>query len=204
MSHLLITSGPTREYLDPVRYLSNGSSGKMGRALADAALKEGFQVTVVSGPVDVDYPCGAVVHHVVTTEEMLKKCREVFPDCDLMIGAAAPCDFRPKRIEARKITKNHEKPLKLELVETEDIVAELGTLKKHQTLVAFALETHDHQTRAIQKLQKKNADYILLNDPQAIQSDDTEIKLLDRAGAVLAHWRGSKSEVAQKIIAFFK
>ena len=95
MSRILITSGPTRQYLDPVRYLTNASSGRMGAALAAAAVEAGHQVVVVSGPVEVAYPAEAEVISVVSTEEMLAACRKVFPDCDGLIAVAAPCDYRP-------------------------------------------------------------------------------------------------------------
>ena len=96
MPRILLTSGPTRQYLDPVRYLSNGSSGRMGKALAEAALEAGHEVVIVSGPVEVGYPQAARVLPVVSTEEMLEACLSVFPQCDGLIAAAAPCDYRPK------------------------------------------------------------------------------------------------------------
>src|SRR5690606_14922342 len=98
MSRILITSGPTRQYLDPVRYLSNGSSGRMGAALAQAALDFGHEVVVVSGPVEVSYPRNLELVEVISTEEMLEASRTLFPNCDGMIGAAAPCDYRPIQI----------------------------------------------------------------------------------------------------------
>src|SRR5207248_1859662 len=103
MARILITSGPTRQYLDPVRYLTNASSGRMGRALAAAALELGHEVIVVSGPVAVDYPHKAEVRPIVSTEELLDTCQELFPTCDGVIGAAAPCDYRPMRVERQKI-----------------------------------------------------------------------------------------------------
>ena len=125
MSHILITSGPTRQYLDPVRYLTNASSGRMGAALAEACLHRGHQVTIVSGPVPIDYPTGARVVPVISTEEMLATCQEIFPTCDGVIGAAAPCDYRPRHISANKIAKTGE-PLSLHLVETLDVIATLA------------------------------------------------------------------------------
>ena len=98
MARVLITSGPTRQYLDPVRYLTNASSGRMGKALAEAVLAAGHQVMIVSGPVEVEYPPAAEVTNVVSTEEMLAACRELFPACDGLIGVAAPCDYRPVRV----------------------------------------------------------------------------------------------------------
>src|SRR5262249_5586624 len=163
MARILITSGPTRQYLDPVRYLSNASSGRMGCALAEAALARGHEVTVVSGPVEVEYPKGASITTVVTTDEMLAACQEIFPQCDGLIGVAAPCDYRPVKVEPQKIHRSGG-PLILELHETPDIVATLGASKRpDQWLVGFALETEDHHFRAITKLEKKSCDLIILN-----------------------------------------
>ena len=105
MAKLLITSGPTRQYLDPVRYLTNASSGRMGSALADAALKAGHDVVVVSGPVDIAYPEGARIVPVVSTEEMLEAAMREFQQCDGMIGAAAPCDYRPVKVAPDKLRR---------------------------------------------------------------------------------------------------
>ena len=102
MAHILLTSGPTRQYLDPVRYLTNGSSGRMGRALAAAAIELGHDVTIVSGPVAIEYPPAAKVHPVISTEELLEACQRLFPQCDGAIGAAAPCDYRPRKVAERQ------------------------------------------------------------------------------------------------------
>ncbi len=129
MSRILLTSGPTRQYLDPVRYLSNGSSGRMGKALAEAALEAGHEVVIVSGPVEVRYPQTAQVLPVVSTEEMLDFCLRLFPDCDGLIAAAAPCDYRPKVVAAEKIRKTGG-ALDVQFVETPDIVARLAQLRR--------------------------------------------------------------------------
>src|SRR5271157_3677911 len=105
MPRILLTSGPTRQYLDPVRYLSNGSSGRMGKALAEAALEAGHEVLIVSGPVEIRYPRAARVIAVISTEEMLDACLNAFPKCDGLIAAAAPCDYRPKVVATQKIRK---------------------------------------------------------------------------------------------------
>jgi phosphopantothenoylcysteine decarboxylase/phosphopantothenate--cysteine ligase len=199
VARILITSGPTRQYLDPVRYLTNASSGRMGSALAQAAIEAGCEVTVVSGPVEVAYPAQAEVIRVVSTEEMLEACRKVFPQCDGLIGAAAPCDYRPVQVAAQKISKTGG-PLVVELAETADIVASLGSIKRAQWMVAFALETEDHHWRAMQKLHRKNCDLIVLNGPSAINAADTRIEVLDRTGGTLAALSGSKLEVARGIL----
>ncbi len=200
MAHILITSGPTRQYIDSVRYLTNASSGRMGAALAEAAVDFGHRVTVVSGPVEVDYPSEAVVVPVTSTEEMLAAAREVFAECDGLIGAAAPCDYRPHQIKTGKITKNGE-PLRLELVETDDVVATLGSMKGSKWVVGFALETEDHRLRALAKLERKCCDLIVSNGTAAMNSLTNEVEVLAPSGQVLAAISGDKLVVAREIIA---
>ncbi|MEQ8787172.1 MAG: phosphopantothenoylcysteine decarboxylase [Pirellulaceae bacterium] len=199
MALILITSGPTRQYLDPVRYLTNASSGRMGRALTEAALADGHQVVVVSGPVEVEYPAEAKVRWVDTTDEMLAACREEFPRCDGLIGAAAPCDYRPVRVEQHKIAKTGE-PLVLHLIETPDVVATLGGEKRPaQWVVGFALETEDPRFRALVKLTKKHCDLMVLNGPDAMNSLDNRVEILAPSGEVLATLSGTKEEVSRGI-----
>jgi phosphopantothenoylcysteine decarboxylase/phosphopantothenate--cysteine ligase len=198
MARILITSGPTRQYLDPVRYLTNASSGRMGSALAAAASEAGHDVVVVSGPVDVEYPDRAEVIPVVSTEEMLEACLEAFPTCDGLIGVAAPCDYRPVRVESHKIRRTGG-PLEVHLVETPDVVAMLGAVKQSQWMVAFALETEDQRIRALQKLERKACDLIVVNGPEAMHAADTRVEIIDPAGKVLATMSGSKRQVAREI-----
>ena len=200
MARILITSGATRQYLDPVRYLTNASSGRMGAALAAAAIEAGHSVVVVSGPVDVEYPAEAEVVSVVSTEDMLAAARTAFADCDGLIGAAAPCDYRPERVESHKIAKTGE-PLMLRLVETEDVVATLGAAKGQRWIVGFALETDDHRLRALAKLERKCCDLMVSNSVEAISSLDNRVEILDPAGKVLADAAGSKEAVAREILA---
>lgn len=201
MALILITSGPTRQYLDPVRYLTNASSGRMGRALAQAALGLGHQVVVVTGPVDVTYPEGVETIPVTSTEDMLDEARRQFARCDGLIGVAAPCDYRPVKVATNKIAKTGG-PLVLELVETPDIVATLGAEKRPgQWLVGFALETDDHRLRALAKLEKKCCDLMVVNGPEAMNALDTRVEVLDREGAVLESLEGSKDDVARRIMA---
>lgn len=200
MAHLLITSGPTRQHLDPVRYLTNASSGRMGRALAEAALALGHQVTVVSGPVEVSYPAQAEVLHVISTEDMLAASRQAFRHCDGLIGAAAPCDYRPIKVASNKISKTGE-PLRLELTETPDIVATLAMEKQpHQWVVGFALETEDQRLRALAKLERKSCDMIVSNGAEAMNSLENSVEVLNRAGDVLTAITGSKEDVAREIL----
>ncbi len=200
MAHILITSGPTRQYLDPVRYLTNASSGRMGAALVEASLALGHEVTVVSGPVEVQYSSAARVVPVVSTEQMLAVCREEFDHCDGLIGAAAPCDYRPVHVESSKIAKTGQ-PLELHLIETEDIVATLGAEKGSRWVVGFALETEDHRLRALAKLERKHCDLIVSNSVTAMDALDNEVEILDPAGTVIKHVAGSKQLVANEILA---
>ncbi len=198
MARILITAGPTREYLDPVRYLSNASSGRMGRALAAAALGAGHEVAIVSGPVELEYPEGARVVSVVSTQEMLDACLREFPGCDGLIAVAAPCDYRPAGVLPQKIAKSG-RSIRLELVETPDIVATLAAGKTSQWIVAFALETEEGRARALKKLKDKRCDLIVQNGPQSIHGSDTEAEVLDPQGNVLASLSGGKDQVAEDI-----
>lgn len=172
----------------------------MGKALAEAAIAAGHEVTIVSGPVDVAYPAAARVIKVVSTEEMLAESEQVFPACDGMIGVAAPSDYRPVKVEPNKIAKTGE-PLELRLVETADVVATLGAKKTHQWLVGFALETEDHRLRALAKLEKKHCDLMVLNGPEAMHSLDNSVEIMDRDGRVLEILSGPKEDVARGIFA---
>jgi phosphopantothenoylcysteine decarboxylase/phosphopantothenate--cysteine ligase len=200
MSRVLITSGPTRQYLDPVRYLTNASSGRMGAGLAQAALELGHEVVVVSGPVEIDYPAGATVVPVVSTEEMLAASQEAFTECDGLIGAAAPCDYRPRRVESSKISKRGQ-PLLLELIETDDVVATLGAQKGARWVVGFALETEDHRLRALAKLERKCCDLIVSNGVEAMQALENCVEVIDPRGEVINRFSGRKVQVARQIMA---
>ncbi|MDG2384048.1 MAG: phosphopantothenoylcysteine decarboxylase [Pirellulaceae bacterium] len=200
MARILITSGPTRQYLDPVRYLTNASSGRMGKALANAAALAGHEVIVISGPVEVEYDKGMEVVPIVSTEEMLDAAKHLFESCDGAIGVAAPCDYRPTKVEAQKISKTGE-PLTLQLIETPDVVATLGARKRSdQWVVGFALETDDHRFRAIRKLEEKSCDLIVLNSPEAMNSPETRVEILNPAGNVVRAIAGAKSAVAAEIV----
>ncbi len=199
MARILITSGPTRQYLDPVRYLTNASSGRMGCALAQSACDAGHEVVIVSGPVEVEYPPQADVIPVISTEEMLDACRRLFPKCDGLIGVAAPCDYRPVRVEEHKIAKTG-RPLELHLIETPDIVATLGAEKSpRQWVVGFALETADVRFRALAKMERKSCDLMVINGPQAMNADENSVEVMKPDGEVIAELSGSKAEVADAI-----
>lgn len=199
MARILITSGPTRQYLDPVRYLTNASSGRMGAGLAAAALDLGHEVVVVSGPVEVDYPAGCRVVHVVSTDDMLVASREEFQQADGLIGAAAPCDYRPELVARQKIAKTGE-PLELHLVETADIVATLAADKGDRWVVGFALETEDHRLKALGKLQRKHCDLMVSNGAEAMNALDNQVEMLDETGEAVGNFSGPKGEVARGIL----
>jgi phosphopantothenoylcysteine decarboxylase/phosphopantothenate--cysteine ligase len=200
MARILITSGPTRQYIDPVRYLSNASSGQMGSCLAQSALDLGHEVVLVSGPVLVDYPENIELISVVSTEDMLAASKKAFEHCDGLIGAAAPCDYRPTEVADHKIRKTGE-ILELKLEETPDIVASLGIGKRaDQWTVGFALETEDARFRAITKLERKSCDLVVLNGVSAINSTENEVEIIAPSGNVIEAVSGSKQEVAQRIL----
>ena len=200
MVRILITSGPTRQHIDPVRYLTNASSGRMGQAIVQATLRAGHEVVVISGPVEIEYPDAATVIWVTSTDEMLSAARQHFTTCQGVIGVAAPCDYQPLRVADQKIAKTGE-PLVLRLVETPDIIATLGAEKRaDQWVVGFALESDDHRFRAITKLHKKRCNLIVLNRPQAMNAQTNEVEVLDDDGEVVLSSAGTKADVGAAIV----
>jgi phosphopantothenoylcysteine decarboxylase/phosphopantothenate--cysteine ligase len=200
---LLVSAGPTREYLDDVRYLTNASSGRMGYAVVDAALQAGWDVVLVSGPVDLRAPDGCEFLPVETTEQMRQSCLDAFPRCDGVVAAAAVCDYKPRERIAGKIAKTGG-PISLEMIETDDVLAELGAIKGHRWVVGFALEAQNPHENALQKLRRKNCDWIVLNRPSAIGSESNEVELLDPSGETVASWSGLKSDIAASLIHWLK
>ncbi len=196
---ILITAGPTREYLDDVRYLSNASSGRMGYALAAEAVARGHQVVLISGPVELAPPKGCDVRFVQTTEEMRLACEETFATCDGVIAAAAVCDYKPSQRVAGKMSKTGE-PLTIELIETDDVLAGLGQKKNGRWIVGFALEATNSRENALQKLRAKNCDVVVLNDPSAIGSATNSVELIDDSGQPIESWTGSKEAVARELL----
>lgn len=196
---ILITAGPTREYIDDVRYLSNASSGRMGYCVAQSALDAGHEVVLVTGPVDLVPPTGCDVRHVVTTAQMRDAAVSAFPDCDGVIAVAAVCDYMPLKRHSGKMTKTGE-PISIELIETDDVLAELGADRGNRWVVGFALEAENARENALQKLRAKNCDVVVLNSPQAIGADTNDVQLLGAAGETLAHWQGLKADVASELV----
>ena len=165
---VMVTAGPTREALDPVRYISNRSSGKMGYAIARAAQRRGAQVTLLTGPVAIEPPPGVRVVPFMTTQELLDRALEAAPAQDVIIQSAAPADYRAREIAPQKIKKQGGEDMTIELVENPDVAATLGRAKRaDQTFVGFAAETNDVLAHARGKLIKKNLDMIVANDVTA-------------------------------------
>jgi len=200
---ILITAGPTREPIDPVRYISNRSSGKMGYALAKAAVARGAQTTLISGPVAFHAPIGADIVRVTTAAEMYQEAIDRFESADIVIAAAAVADYAPVSLSPQKIKKS-EGSLTISLAPTQDILAELGRRKKDQVLVGFAAETQDVLVGARQKLMSKNLDWIVANDVTqegaGFDSDTNIVTIIGRDGTDCAVPQLSKREVADRIL----
>jgi len=176
---ILITAGPTCEPMDPVRYLSNYSTGKMGYSLARAAVNRGAKVILVSGPTSLKPPVGVKTHYIQTAQELAENVEELKYDSDIIIMAAAVSDFRPAEYKDNKIKKGYLDYLSLELKSNPDIIANIGKSRKQgQLLVGFAVESEDILENARNKLIKKNLDLIIANDISSFGSDDNEITLI--------------------------
>jgi len=173
----LITAGPTREYFDTVRFLTNASSGKMGYACAGAALAVGHEVTLISGPVSLEKPKGAKLIKVVSSEEMAQAVLKEFRRCDCVIMTAAVCDYRPARKYSSKMTKS-DGPLSIQLRRTTDILARLGKTKKNQLLIGFAVQDKSPRQNARRKLAEKNLDALVLNHPKTFAADKSDFEIL--------------------------
>ena len=201
---VMVTAGPSREALDPVRYISNRSSGKMGYAIAQAAQKRGAEVTLLSGPVAIEAPLGVKLVPFTTTQELLDRASELAREQDLLIQAAAPADYRAKEVAPQKIKKQGGEPMTFTLVENPDVAATLGKAKRSgQVFVGFAAETNDVLAHAKDKLARKNLDMIVANDvtrPGAGFDVDTNIVTLITKDGQEALPMMSKAEVAQRIL----
>lgn len=201
---VMVTAGPSREALDPVRYISNRSSGKMGYAIARAAQKRGAEVTLLSGPVAIEAPQGVKLVPFTTTQELLDRASELAREQDLLIQAAAPADYRAKEVAPQKIKKQGGEPMTFTLVENPDVAATLGKAKRSgQVFVGFAAETNDVLAHAKDKLARKNLDMIVANDvtrPGAGFDVDTNIVTLITKDGQEALPMMSKAEVAQRIL----
>lgn len=198
---VLVTAGPTVEDLDPVRYLSNRSSGKMGYAVAQAAQQRGAEVYLVSGPTNLGTPQGIHLTSVRSAAEMKEAVLSLFPGMDIVIKAAAVSDYRPKAIASQKLKKGNES-IVLELTRTEDILDRLGREKKHQVLIGFAAETENLLENARTKLMRKNLDLLVANDVscEVFGSDDSAVHILSATADPIALDRQSKLSIANQIL----
>lgn len=197
---ILITSGRTKENIDPVRYLSNNSSGKMGYSIAQAAADLGAEVTLISGPTDLKAPNG--LKNFISVEsalEMHEKVDECFKNTDIFIACAAVADYRPKEYKKEKIKKS-DSDFVIELVRNPDILLEMSRKKEKQLLVGFAAETNDIRENALKKLEKKNLDIIVANNASVMGSDENVIEIIKKDRTSVEISQKSKMELAYDIL----
>ena len=203
--HVIITAGPTQEAIDPVRFIGNHSSGKMGYAIAQAFVKEGASVTLISGPSSLEIPAG--ISHFIkvkSAQEMYEATESHFKEADIAVFAAAVADYRPKSVATEKIKKKAD-DMMIEMEKTIDIAKSLGELKqKKQLNIGFALETENEEANALKKLENKNFDLVVLNslrDKNAAFGHDTnKVKIYSKKGLMIESELIDKSEVAQIIL----
>jgi phosphopantothenoylcysteine decarboxylase/phosphopantothenate--cysteine ligase len=198
----LITAGPTREPIDPVRYLSNRSSGKMGYAIAEAALAANHEVLLISGPASLALPEGARRVDVVTSDQMHDAVHQNASGCDVLVMCAAVADYKPARASPQKIKKGAA-GLILELVPTRDILSSIGP-ERNFLVVGFAAETNDLEENARKKLRDKNCDMVVGNDvsrsDRGMESDENEVTIFFRNGEIIRISRSSKKNIAQQLV----
>jgi len=203
----LITAGPTREPIDPVRYVSNRSSGKMGYAIAEAALDAGHEVILISGPVNIDPPQDAKFVSVSTSDEMFDAVHRHADKCDICVLCAAVADYKPAAVSPTKIKKRGE-TISLELIRTRDILDSLGHRQDRRfVLVGFAAETDHVEENAAKKLRAKNCDIIVANDvsgaDSGMESDVNEVTILFRDGEKTKISRALKKNIAPELVKIF-
>jgi phosphopantothenoylcysteine decarboxylase / phosphopantothenate---cysteine ligase len=203
----LITAGPTREPIDPVRYISNRSSGKMGYALAEAALAEGHDVTLISGPVNLEAPQNIKLISVSTSDEMFEAVHRHADQCDICVSCAAVADYKPANVSSTKIKKRGVK-FSLELIPTRDILDSLGQRQDRQfVLVGFAAETDHVEENAAKKLRAKNCDIMVANDVSAadsgMESNVNEVTILFRDREKKKISRAPKKIIARELVKIF-
>ena len=199
----LITAGPTREFIDPVRYISNPSTGKMGFSIAEAAIEAGWNDDLVAGPVALEEPNGAILYPVTTAEEMLHQVDALFDACDVLIMTAAVCDFRPIMHHTHK-EKKGDASMNIEFERTADILKIMSERKAHQTVVGFSAETRDVVSYAKEKLISKKLDYIVANEVGKLGSgfaaDTNEVVLIAADGSSVKLGPSTKSAIAEELI----
>ncbi|HRU06839.1 MAG TPA: phosphopantothenoylcysteine decarboxylase [Candidatus Brocadiia bacterium] len=195
----LITTGPTREPIDAIRYISNPSTGRMGFAVAQAALEAGHSAIVIAGPCSATPPPGAELVPVVTTDDMLRAVLERLDEADVLVAAAAPCDFRPAEPTDLKIKKTPD-GLTLRLEPTPDILLEAAALKGRRVHIGFALEVQDALASALGKLSRKKLDAIVLNSPAAFGADQSDVVIIHAGGAEEPMSGASKLDIARRLV----
>lgn len=200
--HVVVTAGPTHEHLDPVRYLGNESSGRMGFAIARAAAEAGHRVTLIAGPVHLDTPPGVRRVDVVSARDMLAALRPAFAGADALYMAAAVADWRPRRRLRGKWRKKDTgaETASLELVRNPDILATVTRRKGGRLVVGFALETAQGLRRAMGKMERKRADYVVLNDASALGGERTTVTVLGSDGSAQRLADRTKAQVARELV----
>ena len=200
----LITAGPTREPIDPVRYISNRSSGRMGYAIAEAALDVGHDVILISGPVDLEPPVNAKFSSVSTSDEMFEAVHRHADESDVCVLCAAVADYKPAQVSPVKIKKSTD-AISIQLVATRDILQSLGRQRARKfLLVGFAAETDHLEANAAKKLREKNCDIIVANDARiAMESDENELLILFRDGETKKISRAPKKILARELLKIF-
>ena len=199
----LITAGPTREYLDPVRYISNASSGKMGYVLAEVAKRRGAEVILISGPTNITPPQGVNTIFVESTLDMEREMVKHFPGSDVVIASAAVSDYRPEKREKEKIKTNPRRK-SISLIRNPDILGQLGKQKGAKFLIGFALETRDLEKNAREKLKGKNLDMIIANAPQAMNRNEATVKIFTKSGKKIFLQEMKKEKIAERILSELK
>lgn len=196
----VVTAGPTREPLDPVRYLSNASSGRMGFELAAAAAKRGHRVALIAGPVSLETPAGIESRRdIVTALDLQEALAELVPDCDVLLMCAAVCDYRPARVSEHKI-KRSPGTWQLALEPNPDLLAELAPVKGDRIFIGFALESENGETNARAKLERKGLDAIALNSPDNIGSAAGRLTVIRRSGGIVTLGPAPKRELAEGLV----
>lgn len=200
---IIVTAGPTIEAIDPVRYITNFSSGKMGYALAKEVKSRGADVLLISGPTNLEVPSGVDLVKINTTREMLNVIKDNFDDYDALIKAAAPLDYRPRTVSDKKIKKTEEN-LNLTFIKNPDISEEISKIKKNQIMVGFAAETDNLIQNAKNKIKRKDVDFIVLNDisreDAGFRSDNNIATIIDKNGNINEYSKMSKQELSKIIV----
>jgi phosphopantothenoylcysteine decarboxylase/phosphopantothenate--cysteine ligase len=203
----LVTAGPTREPIDPVRYLSNRSSGKMGYAIAEAAIDSGHDVTLISGPVEIAPPARARLISITTSDEMFDAVHRHARDCDVLVMCAAVADYKPARISRQKIKKDSG-GLDLELIPTRDVLMSLPERDRSFVVIGFAAETENLEENAQNKLRQKNCDAVVANPVgdanSGMESDENEVTIFFRDGQTQRISRAPKKIIARELVKIFE